>query len=122
MSRIRRLSWLLLLATLVLGGSGHGGGGLLASRAASLRSDSAPTATRSRDVLRRPEPHADYIAAARRNDRDRANGAAAGRFAANRAVALETARSVESNGSRRGGTASTVGSRAPPTRTSTFLR
>jgi hypothetical protein len=121
MSRIRRLSWLLLLATLVLGGSGHGGGRRVESRASVLRAE-APGTTPARGVLRRPDAHADYVAASRRNDHARANTTPIGRFGTDVALARSAIGAFEPLTNRHRGAVGAVGSRAPPARASNLPR
>jgi hypothetical protein len=121
MSRSRRLTWLLVLATLVLGGSGHGGGGRLETRAPVVRAEAFGT-TPARGEVRRPDSHADYTAASQRNDDARANATPLGRFGAEPTLAHRTIGGFESFANRQRRAAGAVGSRAPPTVTSDLLR
>jgi hypothetical protein len=114
MSRSHRLAWLLVLATLVLGGSGYGGGGQAETGAPVLRSAAPGLNAEPRDVLRRPDQHADYVAASRRNDQARANTAPGGSFGASRVTTRGTISPFATVANRPHRALGTAGSRAPP--------
>lgn len=112
MARMRRLSCLVVLATVALSASGCGTGIAEPGRASATSGPAARTTPR--DLVRPFQTHPDYAASARRNERERVDktplgtSAASARFHARSIARAEIGAAAHDTATR------VTGSRAPP--------